>query len=145
MLLLLEGATALPSSSPPKTPTYKLPRQPVQRVKSLPVTDPLTPIEPYLYSIGDPRIDLYLPTNALAVTEAVRQIEPGPEPVEHIVEFVRRLPGTRAPLHTHDYGVMTCVIKGQMTIFTNDTAQVTYNRDGVCFFALLFERACVCE
>ena len=96
--------------------SYRLPKRPVQSVKS-PLPPPFAAtVEPYLYSIGEPRIDLYLPTRSIGYTAL--------NATERTVAYTRRLPGTRAPLHTHDYSGASCIIKGQMTLFTNDTIQV---------------------
>ena len=105
--------------------SYRLPKRPVQSVKS-PLPPPFAAtVEPYLYSIGEPRVDLYLATLRIGTTPlSVVDIGLGGDAIERTVAYTRRLPGTRAPLHTHDYSGASCIIKGQMTLFTNDTIQV---------------------
>ena len=127
LLLLLAPPSIIIGASPPpqKERTYKLPRRPVQRVKSPAPSDPLSPQQPYLYSIGDPRIDNFLPTYLVTTSRFRHTDRPGvPCPLEHVVEMGVRLPGTRSALHMHDQDGILCVIKGQITVFTNDTAQV---------------------
>ena len=104
--------------------SYKLPKRPRQRARDLPPANPFPPVEPYLFSINDDRIDLYLPTY-YAGEEVLRTADGA---VEHIIIRGSRLPGTRAALHTHDEGGVTCVSKGQITIFSNDTAKVRQER-----------------
>jgi hypothetical protein len=100
----------------------------VQSVKSPPPPLYLVPLEPILHSIGDPQIDLilshYLITYRFGTTYLGVVEGPGGDAIERNIAYTRRLPGTRAPLHTHDYSGISCVIKGQMTLFTNDTIQV---------------------
>jgi len=120
-LLLAAGA----SSSTVSEASFKLPKRPRQRVRSPPAVDPVPATAPYIYSIGDDRIDKYLPCYNFGY-EALREVEgTGPGALEHVIIYGKRLPGTRAPLHTHDHDAILCIVKGQLTLFTNDTVKVS--------------------
>ena len=119
------GAWSSSQHQQQQEPTYKLLRKPIQRIKSTPLADAPPAQEPYAYSIGDPRLDYYLPTYWIVLKDSLQQVDMTvAPPVEHIVQMSKRLPGSRAPLHTHDHGGVTCVIQGQMTLFSNNTALV---------------------
>ncbi len=44
-----------------------------------------------------------------------------------------RLAGTRSPIHTHDFGGTTCVLKGQMTLYMDGHKPLT-KKAGACYF-----------
>ncbi len=50
-----------------------------------------------------------------------------------IVIRTTRKAGTRSPIHTHDYGGTTCVLKGQMTLYLDGSKPVT-KKAGSCYF-----------
>lgn len=60
------------------------------------------------------------PTRALDSREIFRQ--PDGEGRETIIYRTVRAPGTRAPIHFHDDGGMTCVIEGEMTLYLEGAA-----------------------
>lgn len=60
------------------------------------------------------------PTRALDSREIFRQ--PDGEGRENIIYRTVRAPGTRAPIHFHDDGGMTCVIEGEMTLYLEGAA-----------------------
>ncbi len=60
------------------------------------------------------------PTRALESKEIFRQ--PDGNGHETIVYRTVRAPGTRAPIHFHDDGGMTCVIEGEMTLYLEGAA-----------------------
>lgn len=125
LMRLLSPAASTKQAGRQGKSSYRLSKRPVQSVKSPPPPSFQAPVEPYLYSIGDPRIDLYLPTYRIGTTFLdVVDVGNGGNATLRTIAYTRRLPGTRASLHTHDYSGATCIIKGQMTLFTNDTIQV---------------------
>lgn len=67
-LLLAAGASSSTAAS------FKLPKRPRQRVRSPPAVDPFPATAPYVYSIGDDRIDKYLPCYNFGY-EALREVE----------------------------------------------------------------------
>ncbi len=50
-----------------------------------------------------------------------------------IVIRTTRKAGTRSPIHTHDYGGTTCVLKGQMTLYLDGSKPAT-KKAGSCYF-----------
>ncbi len=52
---------------------------------------------------------------------------------ETIVIRTTRKAGTRSPIHTHDYGGTTCVLKGQMTLYLDGSKPAT-KKAGFCYF-----------
>ncbi len=50
-----------------------------------------------------------------------------------IVIRTTRKAGTRSPIHTHDYGGTTCVLKGQMTLYLDGSKPAT-KKAGFCYF-----------
>ncbi|MDR6335286.1 quercetin dioxygenase-like cupin family protein [Xanthobacter flavus] len=60
------------------------------------------------------------PTRALDSKEIFRQ--PDGQGRETIVYRTVRAPGTRAPIHFHDDGGLTCVIEGEMTLYLEGAA-----------------------
>ncbi len=44
-----------------------------------------------------------------------------------------RAPGTRSPIHLHDYGGTTCVLEGEMTLFMEGAAPQTVKAGG-CYY-----------
>ncbi len=44
-----------------------------------------------------------------------------------------RKAGTRSPIHTHDFGGTTCVLKGQMTLYMDGHKPLT-KKAGFCYF-----------
>ncbi len=53
--------------------------------------------------------------------------------MQTIVIRTTRKAGTRAPIHTHDLGGMTCVLKGQMTLYKDGSKPAT-KKAGSCYF-----------
>ncbi len=50
-----------------------------------------------------------------------------------IVIRTTRKAGTRSPIHTHNYGGTTCVLKGQMTLYLDGSKPAT-KKAGSCYF-----------
>ncbi len=50
-----------------------------------------------------------------------------------IVSRTTRKAGTRAPIHTHNHGGTTCVLKGQMTLYMDGHKPAT-KKAGSCYF-----------
>ena len=70
-------------------------------------------------------------TLAFSSTELSREPSaPGMETV--IVETIRKA-GTRAPIHTHDFGGTTCVVSGEMTLYLTG-AEPARAPAGTCYF-----------
>lgn len=63
-------------------------------------------------------------TYAIRLKQSLQHVDTAYPPTEQIIYLFKSLPGTRAPFHTHDYSGRTCIVRGQMTFLTNDTALV---------------------
>lgn len=75
LLFLLLPLVAQASSSQKPEP-YKLPKRPLDQIKSLPPpTDAPVPQEPYLYSVSDARIESYLNTYAILLNRSLRHVD----------------------------------------------------------------------
>ncbi len=71
------------------------------------------------------------PTLAFKSTElSLQPSAPGFETA--IIETVRKA-GTRAPIHTHDFGGTTCVVTGEMTLYL-EGAEPARAPAGTCYF-----------
>jgi len=53
--------------------------------------------------------------------------------MQTIVIRTTRLAGTRSPIHTHDFGGTTCILKGQMTLYM-DGHKPNTKKAGFCYF-----------
>lgn len=56
------------------------------------------------------------------------------EQLEYVVERTTRLVGTRAVIHTHDWGGITCIQQGEMTLVLDNLPGSVTVREGGCYW-----------
>ncbi len=71
------------------------------------------------------------PTFAFSSLELSRR--PSAPGMQTVIEETIRKPGTRAPIHTHDFAGTTCVVSGEMTLYLEGSAPAKAPA-GTCYF-----------
>lgn len=85
---------------------------------------------PYITTING-HVPPLKPTSAKAQTMSLEyEDDKGWKRITHLT---RRAPGTRSPIHTHDFGGQTCIIEGEMTLYLEGAQPVT-KKAGECYW-----------